>query len=71
MKKYCTEENLFKERKKQRSNYYFENIYGWKLRKCTACSGSGCYDHNGSPKCGVCCGTGKERYKDLSLKVFP
>lgn len=26
--------------------------------KCTACSGSGRYDHNGSPKCGCCNGTG-------------
>ncbi|ECF2424352.1 hypothetical protein E1576_09535 [Salmonella enterica subsp. enterica serovar Braenderup] len=26
-------------------------------------NGSGYYDHNGSPKCSSCNGTGKERYK--------
>lgn len=29
---------------------------------CTACNGSGYYDHNGSPRCGACNGTGKEIY---------
>lgn len=29
--------------------------------KCVACNGSGRYDHNGSPPCGCCEGTGKER----------
>ena len=27
--------------------------------KCTACNGSGYYDHNGSPKCSECNGTGE------------
>jgi DnaJ-class molecular chaperone len=31
-----------------------------KQKVCTACNGSGYYDHNGSPPCGVCSGTGKE-----------
>lgn len=35
--------------------------YGKKLVACTACSGSGNYDHNGNPKCGQCNGTGKIR----------
>lgn len=26
---------------------------------CSACSGSGHYDHNGSPKCGACDGKGE------------
>ena len=34
-------------------------------RDCTACSGSGRYDHCGSPKCGACEGTGKE---EVTLK---
>lgn len=34
---------------------------GRRLIECTACSGSGRYDHNGSPKCGQCQGTGKMR----------
>ena len=31
-----------------------------KNKVCTACNGSGYYDHNGSPKCSSCNGTGKE-----------
>lgn len=30
--------------------------------KCTACNGSGVYDHNNSPKCGSCGGTGLASY---------
>ncbi len=26
--------------------------------KCSACNGSGYYDHNGSPRCGCCDGEG-------------
>ena len=52
----------FYERKEDRTNYYFKYVFGWKLRACSACSGSGYYDHNGSPKCGGCDGTGKEKY---------
>ncbi len=51
----------FHERKKERTKYYFKYIHGWKLITCTACSGSGYYDHNDNPKCGCCEGTGKER----------
>lgn len=40
-------------------------VYGWKLRTCVACNGSGYYDHNDSPRCGGCDGTGKERYKPV------
>ena len=53
----------FKDRKQERTDYFEKNIKGWKLRLCSACNGSGFYDHNGSPKCGACEGTGKERYK--------
>lgn len=53
----------FKERKRLRTQKFERDIKGWKLRPCTACMGSGHYDHNGSPKCGSCNGTGKERYK--------
>ena len=48
-------------RKIERTNRYFKNEYKNKLITCTACSGSGYYDHNGSPKCGSCNGTGKIR----------
>ena len=30
-----------------------------KEEKCIACNGSGRYDHQGSPKCSSCEGTGK------------
>lgn len=47
------------ERKKR-----FEADHGRKLMTCTACSGSGRYDHNGAPPCGSCNGTGKVRERD-------
>lgn len=53
----------FHERKKERTEYYERFVKGWKLRPCTACAGSGYYDSHGSPPCGACDGTGKERYK--------
>lgn len=52
-------ENDYKIRKEERRKAYQEN-HGRKLVECSACSGSGRYDHNGSPKCGACNGTGKE-----------
>lgn len=53
----------FLERKLERTKHYKKYVEGWKDRPCTACNGSGYYDHNGSPKCGCCGGTGKEKYK--------
>ena len=51
----------YRARKAERKAYYEKHTYKKKLQKCTACNGSGYYDHNGSPKCGSCDGTGKER----------
>lgn len=51
------------EDKKHRKEHYEKYVFGWKQRPCVACNGSGRYDHNGSPKCGSCQGTGVERYK--------
>ncbi|HDM8093431.1 TPA: hypothetical protein PXN44_004325 [Yersinia enterocolitica] len=53
----------FHERKKERADYYQRFVHGWKLRACSACNGTGHYDHDGSPRCGACDGTGKERYQ--------
>ena len=53
----------YAERKEARRIHFEQNVKGWKLRPCIACNGSGRYDHNGSPRCGGCNGTGKERYK--------
>jgi DnaJ-class molecular chaperone len=53
----------FEERKESRKEWYLKYLYGWKLRKCTACNGSGYYDSDDSPSCDACEGTGKERYK--------
>jgi hypothetical protein len=55
----------FRERKAQRSEYYRRFVYGWVLCSCTACNGSGRYDHNGSPPCSACDGTGKERVRGI------
>jgi DnaJ-class molecular chaperone len=52
----------WQERKRERIEKQ-RSTYGWRLRDCSACNGSGRYDHNGSPKCSACDGTGKERYK--------
>ncbi len=49
------------ERKKERTEHFNKYVKGWRMVKCTACNGSGYYDHNGSPRCGSCDGTGKER----------
>lgn len=53
----------FRARKARRTAYYFAHVYRWRQRKCTACNGSGRYDSTNSPACGICNGTGKERYK--------
>ena len=53
----------YRERKAQRRDYYLRFVYGWKIRPCTACSGSGHYDGEGAPPCGGCEGTGTERYQ--------
>lgn len=55
----------YQRRKQQRKDYYMKYVHGFKKRPCSACSGSGRYDHNGSPKCGACNGTGKERYRPM------
>lgn len=56
-------QGTFRQRKADRTTYNKKYIWGWKQRPCTACNGSGRYDHNGSPRCGACEGTGKETYK--------
>ncbi|WP_414163882.1 hypothetical protein ACMGGS_18760 [Superficieibacter sp. BNK-5] len=53
----------FHERKAARTAHYMRFTFRWKQRACSACMGTGRYDHNGSPPCGACEGTGKERYK--------
>lgn len=52
----------FLDAKARRTQEYLRDSFGWKLRTCTACSGSGYYDHNGSPKCRSCNGSGRETY---------
>lgn len=48
--------STFHERKQQRANQA-----RLPMIKCVGCNGSGRYDHNGSPACGSCEGSGKER----------
>lgn len=56
----------FKKRKEERTKYFFLFVYQWRLKICSACNGSGYYDSNFNkriPKCGLCKGTGKVKYK--------
>jgi len=55
--------DTFHERKKERTEYFYRFIYGWRLQDCVACMGTGEYDDNGSPPCGACDGTGKETFQ--------
>ena len=48
------------ERKESRRKK-FQKSFGRKLIRCVACNGSGRYDHNGTPDCWSCDGTGKVR----------
>lgn len=50
----------WKKRKELRKKEYLKQ-HGKKLMICGACNGSRRYDHNGSPPCGLCQGTGKIR----------
>lgn len=61
----------FAERKEERRAYFLKYIYGWKLRKCSACSGSGWYDNDDNPPCGACDGTGRERYPPMEAAALP
>jgi DnaJ-class molecular chaperone with C-terminal Zn finger domain len=49
----------WKERKELRTADYWRR-WGAKQIPCTACSGSGHYDHDGAPSCGSCDGKGYE-----------
>lgn len=53
----------FYKEKALRAEHFFRFVYGWKQRNCCACNGSGYYDNNGSPCCGSCEGTGREKYR--------
>lgn len=61
--------STFHERKAERAEHYQRFVHGWKQVKCTACNGSGHYDSNGSPRCGACDGTGKERVRPDAAKL--
>lgn len=50
----------FKQRKEERTAFYFEHVHGNKLKDCTACSG---YKYYCGGACGWCDGTGKERQR--------
>lgn len=58
----------YRKRKQARIEHHAKYVAGWKQRPCTACAGSGRYDSCGSPKCGACGGTGRERYKPEAVK---
>jgi len=51
----------FHDRKNKRIELYKTKVSKKKLIKCSACNGSGYYDHDLNPKCLLCNGTGKVR----------
>ena len=53
----------YRDRKAARVAHFQRFVFGWRLRTCGACAGSGVYDNFGQPTCGGCEGTGKERVK--------
>jgi DnaJ-class molecular chaperone len=53
----------FYRRKAIRKREYYLLSYGWVLKPCVACNGSGVYDSFGSPSCGACDGLGKTKEK--------
>ena len=63
--------STYYERKAERAAYYQKHVFGWKQRTCSACNGSGRYDHNRSPWCEACNGTGRERYKPSDVGGKP
>lgn len=53
--------STYQDRKAERTQRFASQVSGWKLVKCSACSGSGYYDSARSPRCGCCGGTGRVR----------
>ena len=53
-------ELTYLQRKKERTDHQ-KFVEGWKQIPCSACSGSGKYDHGGSPNCSGCGGSGKAK----------
>lgn len=72
-----TEEQLSKYHmlKKYRKIYFDKYIKYWVQETCRACNGTGHYDHNGSPTCDTCDGTGKDvwrpDYKTMLTQTEP
>ncbi|MGF6440380.1 hypothetical protein QF002_001189 [Paraburkholderia youngii] len=56
-------EDTYLERKAHRTDRFWRYTYGWKERRCSACNGSGYYDHNGSPPCSSCSGSAREKFR--------
>lgn len=61
----------FHERKAQRKEHFDRFVFGWRLRQCNSCAGSGRYDSHGSPACSGCDGTGKVRHKPPAKDTTP
>jgi DnaJ-class molecular chaperone len=59
----------YQERKEARREHFRRFVFGWRLRPCSACNGSGRYDHDGSPPCGACRGSGRERYRAMVMPI--
>jgi hypothetical protein len=61
--------DLYVARKRMRQIVYDLLIRDSKHRRqvCVACNGSGYYDHNGSPPCGGCDGSGRSSSLDMTM----
>ena len=57
--------NEYQRRKQERRDRH-ASLHGVKAEPCVACAGSGVYDDAGSPPCGSCGGTGKNRRTNRS-----
>jgi len=60
-----TEENTltYRQIKYGRKLYFDKYIKYWIQETCSACNGSGYYDHDDSPECEACNGTGKDVWR--------
>lgn len=68
MENYSTRSYLVKKFERIISYYTYE--FGYKKEECSACAGSGYYDHNGSPDCGACDGTGHDLKQTLKNSML-
>tara|TARA_Y100001960_G_scaffold332700_1_gene434307 strand:+ start:27681 stop:28175 length:495 start_codon:yes stop_codon:yes gene_type:complete len=68
MENYSTRSYLVK--KFERIIDYYTYEFGYQKEECSACAGSGYYDHNGNPDCSACDGTGSDLKQTLKNSML-